>query len=58
LLTEFWHDLLEHLTPRNYGFADAAEAFVFISDLSLALVYRPRMPRGDGLGVVRRCFRR
>jgi hypothetical protein len=51
-------NILEHLTPRNYGFSDAAEAFVFISGLSVALVYYPRLPKGDVLGVVRRCFRR
>ena len=46
-------NLLEHLTPRNYGFSDAAEAFVFISGLSVALAYYPRLPQGDVLGVVR-----
>ncbi|MCB5175672.1 OpgC family protein [Microvirga lenta] len=51
-------NLLEHLTPRNYGFSDAAEAFVFISGLSVALVYYPKLPQGDVFGVVRRCFRR
>ncbi|WP_052003191.1 OpgC domain-containing protein [Microvirga sp. BSC39] len=51
-------NILEHMTPRNYGFSDAAEAFVFISGLSVALVYYPRLPKGDVLGVVRRCFRR
>jgi hypothetical protein len=51
-------NLLEYLTPRNYGFSDAAEAFIFISGLSVALVYYPKLPQGDVLGVVRRCFRR
>ncbi len=51
-------NLLEHLTPRNYGFSDAAEAFIFISGLSVAMVYYPRLPQGDVLGVIRRCFRR
>ena len=51
-------NILEHLTPRNYGFSDAAEAFVFISGLSVALVYYPRLPKGDVVGVVKRCFRR
>jgi hypothetical protein len=51
-------NLLEHLTPRNYGFSDSAEAFIFISGLSVALVYYPRLMRGDSLGVVKRCFRR
>jgi hypothetical protein len=51
-------NILEHLTPRNYGFSDAAEAFVFISGLSVALVYYPRLPEGDVFSVIRRCFRR
>ncbi len=51
-------NILEHLTPRNYGFSDAAEAFVFISGLSVALVYYPKLPQGDAIGVIRRCFRR
>jgi hypothetical protein len=29
----------EDLTPRNFGFSDAAEAFVFLSGLSTALAY-------------------
>ena len=32
-------NILEGLTPRNYGFSDAAEAFVFLSGASLALAY-------------------
>jgi hypothetical protein len=51
-------NILEHLTPRNYGFSDAAEAFVFISGLSVALVYYPKLPQSGIIGVVRRCFRR
>jgi hypothetical protein len=51
-------NILENLTPRNFGFSDAAEAFVFISGLSVALVYYPRLPKGDFLGVIRRCLRR
>lgn len=51
-------NLIEHLTPRNFGFSDAAEAFIFISGLSVALVYYPRIPQGDLTGVVKRCLRR
>ncbi|QRM31225.1 OpgC family protein [Microvirga sp. VF16] len=51
-------NILEHLTPRNYGFSDAAEAFVFISGLSVALVYYPKLPQSGILDVVRRCFQR
>jgi hypothetical protein len=51
-------NLLEHLTPRNYGFSDAAEAFVFISGLSVAIAYYAKLPQGEVLDVIRRCFRR
>ncbi|MBM1170864.1 OpgC family protein [Microvirga arabica] len=51
-------NILEHLTPRNYGFSDAAEAFVFISGLSVALVYYPRMPQSGAFDVMKRCLRR
>ncbi|MBQ0819174.1 OpgC domain-containing protein [Microvirga terrae] len=51
-------NILEHLTPRNYGFSDAAEAFVFISGLSVALVYYPKLAQSGIIGVVRRCVRR
>jgi len=51
-------NILEHLTPRNYGFSDAAEAFVFISGLSVALVYYPKLAQSGMLDIVRRCFRR
>ncbi len=33
---------LEHLTPRNFGLSDSAEAFVFLSGLSVGLIYLPR----------------
>jgi hypothetical protein len=32
-------NVLERFTHRNYGFSDAAEAFVFISGLAVAMVY-------------------
>lgn len=35
-------NVLGNLTPRNYGFSDAAEAFVFLSGLSVALAYGRR----------------
>ncbi|GGK45947.1 OpgC family protein [Salinarimonas ramus] len=40
---------LEHLTHRNIGFSDAAEAFVFVSGLALAVIYGPRIAR-EGIG--------
>ncbi|MBZ6077532.1 OpgC family protein [Microvirga puerhi] len=51
-------NIIEHITPRSIGFSDSAEAFIFISGLSLALVYYPKIPQGDIIGVVRRCLRR
>jgi len=51
-------NLIEHITPRNYGFSDSTEAFIFISGLSIALVYGPRLPQGDLLSVVKQCLRR
>ena len=33
---------LEHFTPRNFGLSDSAEAFVFLSGLSVGLIYLPR----------------
>lgn len=37
---------IEHLTNRNFGFSDAAEAFVMISGISAALAYSDGMARG------------
>ncbi|MDX7951428.1 OpgC domain-containing protein [Lichenihabitans sp. Uapishka_5] len=36
----------ERLTPKNYGFSDSAEAFVFLSGLSLAFAYVGRFSDG------------
>lgn len=51
-------NLIEHVTPRNFGFSDSTEAFIFISGLSVALVYYGKLPQGDVLAVVKRCLRR
>jgi hypothetical protein len=51
-------NLLEHFTPRNFALSDSAEAFVFLSGLSVGLVYY-RRTLADGLApVARSCFRR
>jgi hypothetical protein len=42
----------ENLTPRNFGFSDAAEAFVFLSGLSLAVAYGRRFFLGQRLQTV------
>jgi len=51
-------NLIEHITPRNYGFSDSTEAFIFISGLTIALVYGPRLPQGDLFSVVKQCLQR
>ncbi|MBV9218739.1 MAG: OpgC domain-containing protein [Methylobacteriaceae bacterium] len=51
-------NLLESLTPRNYGFSDSAEAFVFLSGVSVGLVYYRKVLQADMIGVVRRCLGR
>jgi hypothetical protein len=42
---------LEHLTPRNFALSDSAEAFVFLSGLSVGAIYVRRAER-DGLSRV------
>ena len=49
---------LTGITPRNFGFSDAAEAFVFLSGLVLAYVSWPRIADGRIGAVVRRCLAR
>lgn len=48
----------ESLTPRNFGFSDAAEAFVFLSGVSLALAYGRRFSLGQRLQTLRGLARR
>jgi hypothetical protein len=47
-------NLVEELTPRNFGLSDAAEAFIFLSGLSVAVCYGSRDP-GD---VAARCLKK
>ena len=49
---------LEYATPRNYGFSDSAEAFVFLSGLSVGAVYLPRARRLGAFAVGRACLKR
>jgi hypothetical protein len=51
-------NILEHLTHRNIGFSDGAEAFVFISGLAVALAFYPQIPAGQAIGVIARCAKR
>lgn len=36
-------NILENITPRNFGFSDSAEAFVFLSGFSVVLAYSRRL---------------
>lgn len=45
-------NILGNVTPRNFGFSDSAEAFVFLSGVSVALAYGNRFKSGNiALGV-------
>jgi hypothetical protein len=48
----------ETLTPRNFGFSDAAEAFVFLSGVSIALAYGRHFSIGERLKTLRGLGRR
>jgi hypothetical protein len=49
---------LEALTPRNFGLSDSAEAFVFLSGVSVGAAYFQKLSR-DGLGAIwRGCLKR
>ena len=49
---------LENWTPRNFGLSDSAEAFVFLSGLSVGLIYLPRARKYGIEPVAGGCFRR
>ncbi|HSX76150.1 MAG TPA: OpgC domain-containing protein, partial [Shinella sp.] len=49
---------LEHLTHKNFGFSDSAEAFVLISGMSVGLAYGTRFAVGERLAVTLRILRR
>jgi len=49
---------LEHLTSKNFGFSDSAEAFVLISGMSAGLAYGSRFRIGERLAVTLRILRR
>ncbi len=49
---------LEHLTSKNFGFSDSAEAFVLISGMSVGLAYGSRFRTGERLAVTLRILRR
>ena len=53
-------NIFDHVTQRNFGFSDAAELFVFLSGVSVALAYGTRFFEGQTVvavrGVLRRAF--
>jgi hypothetical protein len=49
---------LDCLTPQNFGFSDAAEAFVFLSGVSVSLAYAPTLQRAGFGRLVQRCAAR
>lgn len=51
-------NLFQHVTFRNIGFSDAAELFVFLSGVSVALAYGSRFFKGETWAAVRAVFRR
>src|ERR1051326_2823208 len=46
------------LTHRNFGFSDAAEAFIFLSGVSVALAYAPRFFDGRAAAAVKAVLKR
>jgi hypothetical protein len=51
-------NLIEKATPRNFALSDSAEAFVFLSGVSVALAHYGRVQRADWRGLLERCFGR
>ncbi|MFT0892553.1 OpgC family protein [Pseudochelatococcus sp. G4_1912] len=51
-------NIFETITPRNFGFSDSAEAFVFIAGLSVALAWGKRIARHDLRSVINKAWRR
>jgi hypothetical protein len=49
---------LDSLTPRNFGFSDAAEAFVFLSGVSVSLAYAPTLQEAGFGRLFERCATR
>lgn len=51
-------NIFDRFTPRNFGFSDSTEAFVFIAGLSVALAWGRVLARSGVRGVVERAWRR
>src|SRR5205807_582820 len=51
-------NVFQHVTQQNFGFSDAAELFVFLSGVSIALAYGTRFFDGETVVAVRAVLRR
>src|SRR5215468_9858519 len=51
-------NVLQYATQKNFGFSDAAELFVFLSGVSVALAYGSRFFRGETAAAVKAVLRR
>ncbi len=51
-------NVLEFFTPRNFGLSDSSEAFVFLSGVSVGMVYLPRARKHGLAAVARGCLQR
>ncbi len=51
-------NVFQHITQKNFGFSDAAELFVFLSGVSVALAYGTRFFDGQTGAAVRAVLRR
>ena len=51
-------NVFQHVTQQNFGFSDAAELFIFLSGVSVALAYGTRFFDGETVGAVRALLRR
>ena len=49
---------LDKFTPKNFGFSDAAEAFVFLSGVSVSLAYASTLQKAGFWRLVKRCASR
>ena len=52
------YNFLNWFTPRNYGFSDAAEIFVFISGYSIGFAYGPAVKAGRFVAAAKRLWTR
>src|SRR5256886_1852784 len=51
-------NIFQHVTQKNFGFSDAAELFVFLSGVAVALAYGTRFFDGEAVVAVRAVLRR